>query len=114
MDRSRQEMTTARSLPGSLEQPRVVTLGQIAAIVERTAAGETSGEPRRIAYELQRRGWLGRLRTMNAWEFFPGVRAGAYGSGDRFIELRAQLAIRRSRSLPLGLSCRSGRAVSPE
>jgi hypothetical protein len=102
----------ARSLPGSLapvveelelEQPRVVTLGQIADIVERTVVGETSGGPRRIAYELQRRGWLGRLRTMNAWEFFPGARAGAYGSGDRLIELRAQLATKPGMTVALAM-----------
>ncbi len=45
-----------------------------------------------VAYELQRRGWLGQLRTRNVWEFLPGARAGAYGAGDRYIELRAQLA----------------------
>jgi len=47
-------------------------------------------EPRRLAYELQRAGWLGSLRTRGAWEFLPGARGGAYGSGDRFIEFRAQ------------------------
>jgi AbiEi antitoxin C-terminal domain len=87
----------ARPLPASLapvveelelEQPRVVTLPQIGEIVART----TGGDPRIAAYELQRRGWLGRLRTSNAWEFLPGARAGAYGSGDRLIEVRAQLA----------------------
>lgn len=102
----------ARSLPGSLapvveelelEQPRVVTLGQIADIVERTVAGETSVEPRQIAYELQRRGWLGRLRTMNVWEFFPGARAGVYGSGDRLIELRAQLAVKPEMTIALAM-----------
>lgn len=107
----------ARSLPGSLapvveelelEQPRVVTLSQIADIVERTAPDGTSGEPRRIAYELQRRGWLGRLRTMNAWEFFPGARAGAYGSGDRFIELRAQLAVKPDMTIALAMESAAG------
>ena len=92
----------ARSLPArlapiveqlELEQPRVVTLVQITDLVERTDTGGTSSEARETAYELQRRGWLGRLRTMNAWEFIPGARAGAYGSGDRLIELRAQLAV---------------------
>jgi hypothetical protein len=86
-----------------LEQPHVVTLGRIAEIVERTVAGETSKESQQIAYELQRRGWLGRLRTMNVWEFFPGARAGAYGSGDRLIELRAQLAVKPDMKIALAM-----------
>lgn len=47
---------------------------------------------RHIAYELQRAGWLGRLRTQNAWEFLPGARGGPIGSADRFIEFRARRA----------------------
>lgn len=48
------------------------------------------GDPRQLAYELQRGGWFGPLRSRHAWEFLPGARGGAYGSGDRFIEFRAQ------------------------
>jgi len=33
------------------------------------------------------------VRTQGVWEFIPGSRAGAYGSGDRFIELRGYLAM---------------------
>lgn len=44
------------------------------------------GDPRRVAYDLQRGGWLGKLRTRHTWEFLPGARGGAYSSGDRFIE----------------------------
>jgi hypothetical protein len=102
----------ARSLPArlapiveelELEQPRVVTLAQITELADRTGTGEASGEARDIAYELQRRGWLGRLRTMNAWEFIPGARAGAYGSGDRLIELRAQLSIKPQMIIALAM-----------
>ena len=50
-------------------------------------------DPRTLGYELQRAGWLGSLRTRNAWEFLPAARGGAYGSGDRFIEFRAQHAV---------------------
>jgi hypothetical protein len=96
----------ARSLPRSLadiveqlelDQPSVVTLTDLANLARETGRDD-SGEldddrVRTVAYELQRRGWLGPLRTRNAWEFIPGARAGAYGSGDRLIELRAQLAI---------------------
>jgi hypothetical protein len=86
-----------------LEQPRVVTLAQITNIADRTSADGTPAGVREIAYELQRRGWLGRLRTMNTWEFLPGARAGAYGSGDRLIELRAQLAIKAQMSIALAM-----------
>lgn len=48
---------------------------------------------RRLAYELQRDGWLGQLRTRHAWEFLPAARGGAYSCGDRFIEFRAQQAV---------------------
>lgn len=91
-----------------LEQPRVVTLGQIAGIAARTAAGEVVGESRRIAYELQRRGWLGRLRTTNAWEFLPGARAGPFGSGDRFIDLRAQLSLKPEMTIALAMESAAG------
>ncbi len=105
-------MTVARSLPGSLapvveelelEQPRVVTLAQITDILHRVGAGKAASEPGHVAYELQRRGWLGRLRTMNTWEFLPGARAGAHGSGDRLIELRAQLALKPDMSIALAM-----------
>lgn len=68
----------------------VVTVNRLASVMRQFGL---SGEPRRMAYELQRGGWLGKLRTRHAWEFLPGARGGAYGSGDRFIELRAQRAI---------------------
>jgi hypothetical protein len=106
------EMTMARSLPArlapiveelELEQPRVVTLAQITDVADRFGTGGPQGRAREIAYELQRRGWLGRLRTMNAWEFIPGARAGAYGSGDRLIELRAQLAIKPQMIIALAM-----------
>ncbi|MFQ5524314.1 MAG: type IV toxin-antitoxin system AbiEi family antitoxin [Acidimicrobiia bacterium] len=48
-----------------------------------------------VAERLQRHGWLLPLRTRGAWEFAPGSRAGPFGSGDPFIELRARLARRR-------------------
>lgn len=65
----------------------VVTVARLASVM-----GELGmdGDPRQLAYELQRDGWFGRLRSRHAWEFLPGARGGAYGSGDRFIEFRAQ------------------------
>lgn len=65
----------------------VVTVERLAAVMRHLDVG---GDPRRLAYELQRDGWLGRLRTRHAWEFLPGARGGPYGAGDRFIEFRAQ------------------------
>lgn len=68
----------------------VVTVDRLAAVMGQVGQ---SGDPRKLAYELQRDGWLGKLRTRHAWEFLPGARGGAYGSGDRFIEFRAQWAV---------------------
>lgn len=65
----------------------VVTVERLAAVTQQLAI---PGDPRQLAYELQRDGWLGRLRTRHAWEFLPGARGGPYGAGDRFIEFRAQ------------------------
>jgi hypothetical protein len=68
----------------------VVTVDRLAAVLGQLGQ---RGDPRQLAYELQRDGWLGKLRTRHAWEFLPGARGGAYGSGDRFLEFRAQLAV---------------------
>ena len=89
----------ARTIPPSLasvveqlelDTPAVVTIEDLAALVSRD---RTTAYVRQLAYELQREGWLGHLRTRNAWEFLPGSRAGAYGSTDRFIEFRAKRAV---------------------
>lgn len=71
-----------------LDQPLVVTLPMIQEIMD-----TSEDAARHVAYRLQDLGWLNRLRTRGAWEFIPGARAGRYPSGDRFIEMRAQLAI---------------------
>lgn len=68
----------------------VVTVDRLSAVMGQLGV---DGDPRQLGYELQRGGWLGRLRTRHAWEFLPGARGGPYGSGDRFIEFRAQLAV---------------------
>lgn len=70
-----------------LDGDTVVTAARLGAVLRQL---DLAGEPRRVAYELQREGWLGRLRTRHAWEFLPGARGGPYGAGDRFIEFRAQ------------------------
>ena len=49
----------------------VVTVDRLAAVIDSLGL---SGDARLLAYELQRDGWLGTLRTRHAWEFLPGVR----------------------------------------
>jgi hypothetical protein len=71
----------------------LVTLHRLATVMRNAGLKDDEADARRLAYELQRDGWLGRLRTRHAWEFLPGARGGAYGSGDRFIEFRAQRAV---------------------
>jgi hypothetical protein len=71
-----------------LEQPRVLTRGDL----ERLARGSGVAWPvPSIVQRLREQGWLLDLRTRGAWEYAPAARAGAYGSGDPFIELRATL-----------------------
>ncbi|QZA16083.1 type IV toxin-antitoxin system AbiEi family antitoxin [Mycobacterium malmoense] len=88
----------SRSVSGIVEQLElesdlVVTLARLSAVMRQTGLDGDEAVARRLAYELQRDGWLGQLRTRHAWEFLPGARGGAYGSGDRFIEFRAQRAV---------------------
>lgn len=92
----RRLLTVARSIPKSLapivEQLEldgdvVVTVDRISGVLHEIGR---ENDARQVAYDLQRAGWLGSLRTRGAWEFYPGARGGAYPSGDRFIEFRAQ------------------------
>jgi hypothetical protein len=77
-----------------LYQPHIVTLPLLKEYADQCGLEPGSeNELRRIAYWLQDLGWLGSLRTRGAWEFIPGSRAGAFGSGDRLIEFRAQVAL---------------------
>ena len=91
---------STRSIPASLasvleqlelERPTIVTKDLLRDLVERTGLAYDPGE---VASRLQRHGWLLSLRTRGAWEFAPASRAGAIGSGDPFIELRAMLSMR--------------------
>lgn len=91
---------TSRSAPSSvapvlseleLENPQIVTRQLLAKSADR-AGVKLPVEV--VAERLQRHGWLLPLRTRGAWEFAPGSRAGAFSSGDPFIELRATLARR--------------------
>ena len=95
-------MTVARVIPRSvadvveqleLDGDLVVTSDRLATVMHHVGLDGDEAATRRLAYELQRDGWLGQLRTRHAWEFLPAARGGAYGSGDRFIEFRAQRAV---------------------
>ncbi|MCL2735662.1 MAG: type IV toxin-antitoxin system AbiEi family antitoxin [Propionibacteriaceae bacterium] len=95
-------MTAQRSLPQrlagmveqmELDQPRVVTMPELSRIAVETGACHRVQDAPKLVYWLQELGWLGKVRTKGVWEFYPGARAGAYGSGDRFIEFRAQQAV---------------------
>jgi hypothetical protein len=89
---------TARTIPQGLapllellelEQPRVVTATQLAKWAEDTGI---TWPPDLLIRRLRERGWLLDLTTKGVWEFAPASRAGAFGSGDPLIELRATLA----------------------
>ncbi|MDR0783958.1 MAG: hypothetical protein LBE83_09420 [Propionibacteriaceae bacterium] len=95
-------MTEVKSLPRRLvgiveamefDQPHVVTLPMLAQMASACGAATDESGARKLAYRLQELGWLGRVRTKNAWEFLPGSRAGAISSGDRFLEFRAYRAV---------------------
>lgn len=87
--------TIPRSLAGvvehlELEGDSIVTIDSLRVAIH--AAGyenPSDAKVRRTAYRLQQAGWLGTLRSRNAWEFLPGSRAGAHSGGDRFLEFRA-------------------------
>ncbi len=76
-----------------LDGEQLVTVPRLGLAMRQVGAPEDERAVRRLAYELQRDGWLGQLRTRNVWEFLPGARGGVFGSGDRFIEFRAQHAV---------------------
>ena len=92
--------STQRSVPRSvapvlealeLDQPTLVTLSLLEELIGQTEASTSASYAARM---LRERGWLLPLRSPGVWEFAPGARAGAYGGGDPFIELRARLATR--------------------
>lgn len=72
-----------------LEQPRVVTKAELKSFS--TLAG-VDWPVEVVVRRLREAGWLLDLKTRGVWEFAPAARAGAFGSGDPFVELRATLA----------------------
>ena len=72
-----------------LRQPTVVTRSLLADLLTQS---QTPLAPEVAAERLVRLGWLLPLRKRDAWEFAPAARAGRFGAGDPWIELRALLA----------------------
>lgn len=85
-----------------LEQPRVVTAAQLGRWAEEAALRWSADL---VVRRLRERGWLLDLTTRGVWEFAPASRAGALGSGDPLIELRATLA--RDPSAPFVVAAES-------
>lgn len=72
-----------------LERPRVVTKVEL----ESYATSVRLDWPVEVVVRrLREAGWLLDLKSKGVWEFAPAARAGAFGSGDPMIELRATLA----------------------
>jgi len=72
-----------------LDAPEVVTMADLAELVERAGIGT---EPRLVAARLRERGWLLPTGTRGVWEFAPAAHAGPIGHGDLYLPLRAALA----------------------
>ena len=85
-----------------LEQPRVVSRSDLEAWSHEAGV---KWPVRVVLQRLRERGWLLNLKTRGVWEFAPAARAGAFGSGDPLIELRATL--RRDRSAPFVVAAES-------
>lgn len=102
---------TARTVPQGLapllqllelEQPQLVTAAQLRAWSSEAGVGWPADV---VIRRLREHGWLLDLATRGVWEFAPAARAGAYGSGDSLVELRATLA--RDRSAPYAVGAES-------
>lgn len=74
-----------------LEQPTLVTGALLEQVRSRRGIHVPVDE---LVERLRRHGWLLDLRTRGVWEFAPAARAGAFPSGDPFMELRATLSRR--------------------
>ncbi|PRY27994.1 type IV toxin-antitoxin system AbiEi family antitoxin [Pseudosporangium ferrugineum] len=74
-----------------LEQPTLVTIEQLAQLVERHGLRTPT---RIVAARLRERGWLLPTGQRGVWEFAPAATAGAYSRNDPLTPLRAFLAQR--------------------
>ncbi len=90
-----------------LDAARVVTLADLARLVERAGIGTA---PRVVAARLRELGWLLPTGTAGVWEFAPASHAGPISHGDPFLALRAALAARPS--LHAAVCLRSALAVN--
>ncbi len=72
-----------------LERPRVVTKSELESYA---TSAQLNWPVEVVVRRLREAGWLLDLNTKGVWEFAPAARAGAFGSGDPMIELRATLA----------------------
>lgn len=72
-----------------LERPRVLTKAELKSYA---TAAQLDWPVEVVVRRLREAGWLLDLKTKGVWEFAPAARAGAFGSGDPMIELRATLA----------------------
>lgn len=72
-----------------LEQPVLVTIGELKRLVERLGIRT---EAKQVAARLRSAGWLLATQTPGVWEFAPGAHAGPLGHGDPYLEVRAVLA----------------------
>jgi len=85
-----------------LEQPRVVSTTDIA---DYAAQVGLQWPTPLIVRRIRERGWLLDLTTQGVWEFAPASRAGAFGAGDPFVELRATL--KRDPAAPYAVAAES-------
>ncbi|MEI7813839.1 MAG: type IV toxin-antitoxin system AbiEi family antitoxin [Coriobacteriia bacterium] len=90
-----------------LEQPRVVTKVELESLA--TLAG-VDWPVEVVVRRLRDAGWLLDLKTRGVWEFAPAARAGAFGSGDPLVELRATLA--RGGGSPFAVAAESAAYLS--
>jgi len=72
-----------------LDAPEVVTMAELAALVERYGIGT---DPKVVAGRLRARGWLLSTGIRGVWEFAPAAHAGPISHGDPYLPLRAALA----------------------
>src|SRR5665648_315341 len=85
-----------------LEQPQLVSSEDLARYAREADVGWST---QLLVRRLRERGWLLDTGVRGVWEFVPAARAGAYGSGDRFSQIRA--ALHRDPGLPLAIASES-------
>lgn len=82
-----------------MEQPQVVTMADLRAILERH---QLRTDPKVVALRLRRTGWLLQTGIRGVWEFAPGAHAGPIGHGDPLGAVKAIAA--RFPALPVQIA----------